>query len=345
MATSGTVTYRPTAATVISQALTIVGAIDPDAGGSPSATQSSDALTTLNMLAKTWEAKGLQLWETQYGVIFPAPSQSVFVLGSPGPAGDHACVSSPLGFGFVQTALDANAASGATSISVDTLSSPSTVGTSATTMANGYYIGIQLDSGDIQWTTINGSPVVSAVPLTTALTGAASSGNFVYCYQTKLVRPLRILDGFLRQVAGEQNSTTQNDVPCIILSREQYNRFGMKASGGTPIQLYYDPQENTGHLYMYPTFSVANQLMFIQYQSPIEDFATTSDDFDLPQEWGEALTWNLALRLCAKYEVSKVKYDMIKEMAVTLFSQLDAWDQEAASVFIQPQMWPYSQGK
>lgn len=339
MATSGTVTYRPTVATVIAQALTIVGAIDPDAGGSPTSAQSTDALTTINMLLKHWEANGLQLWETQYGVIFPVPNQAVFKLGSPGPAGDNACISEPLGMGFVQTTLSADAALGASTIDVESISGVATTAIAATTMATGYFIGIQLDDGSMQWTTINGAPSGTTVTLTAALTDSASAGNYVYSYQTKMIRPLRILDGFLRQAAGG------NDIPVMILSREEYNRFGMKQSIGSPIQLYYDPQENTGYLYMYPVFPTCDQIMYIQFQSPIEDIGSTSEDFDLPQEWAQALTWQLAYLLAPKYEVAEIKFKMIKTMADDFFRLLDSWDQEAASVFIQPLEWPYSNGR
>src|SRR3990167_8514513 len=142
MASSGVVTYRATGTTLIRQALLALSAIDQHDTGAPTATQTSDALVMLNMLVKEWQARGLQLWETQYAVIFPEPDQQVYVLGSPGPAGDHASATSPLGFGFVRTALSADAASGATTIAVDSLSSDSTTGVSATTIASTYNIGV-----------------------------------------------------------------------------------------------------------------------------------------------------------------------------------------------------------
>ena len=338
MATSGTVTYRASASVIIRQALLAIAAIDQHDTGAPTATQTADALVLLNMLIKSWQARGLQLWETEYGVVFPQTDQSVFVLGSPGPAGDHACISSPLGYGFVQTTLSAAAASGASTIAVASLSNTATAGVSATTMATGYNIGIQLDSGTIQWTTINGAATAASVPLTVALTGAAASGNYVFSYQTKMIRPLRILDGFVRQLSGT------NDIPVKVISREEYNRYGAKTSEGTPIQLYYDPQENTGHLYLYPRFSTTAQLLYIQYQSPMEDFATASDDFDMPQEWMLALVYNLAL-LCAPTNVVPADtFKQVKELAGVYFSLLDGWDQEVASVLIQPQMFPYQMG-
>jgi len=337
VASSGTVTYRATANTIINGALRILGAIDPENSASPSATQTSGGLEALNMLVKNWQTAGLQLWERKYGVIFPQKDQGVYVLGSPGPAGDHACLSTPLNGGFVQTTLSSAASSGATSISVtSTTGQLSTAGNTATSITNAYNIGVQLDSGATYWTTVSGAPSGTTVTLAVALTGAAASGNYVFCYATKLFRPLRILDGFIRQAAQT------NDIPARVLSRDEYNRFGKKSSSGSPIQLYYDPQANTGHLYVYPVPSQATQLIFIEFQKPIEDFSAASEDFDMPQEWADALKFNLARRLAPEYEVSQIKYNQIKDLADESYEAINNWDQEAASVYLQPAQWDYN---
>lgn len=336
MAVSGTITYRPTINTVINDALAQVGALDPESGLSPSASQTASALRMANSLVKTWGTRGLQLWERRYGVIFPQLNQGLFVLGSPGPAGDHACLTTPLNGGFVQTTLAANAVSGATTIEVASVTGQlNTVGNPAVSITSGYNIGIELDDGTLQWTTVNGAPSGTTVTLSAALTDDVTEGSYVYCYQTKLMRPLRIGDAFVRQVAGG------NDTPCRIISREEYNRFGMKSSEGTPVQLYYDPQSNTGNLYTYPVFPNVQQLLFIQFEKPIDDFATASDDFDMPQEWAEALMWNIAWRMAPGYQVPTATMREIKELALYTYEQLDGWDQETASVYLQPSSWGY----
>ena len=336
MATSGTVTYRASANTIINGALRSLGAIDPEDSAAPTATQTSGGLEALNMLVKSWSTNGLQLWERKYGVIFPQRNQGIYVLGSPGPAGDHACLTTPLNGGFVQTTLSSSASSGATTIVVTSVTGQlSTAGNTAVSITNAYNIGIQLDDGSTQWTTVSGAPSGTTVTLTAALTAAAASGNVVYCYQTKLFRPLRILDAFLRQT--QQN----NDTPIRLISRDEYNKFGMKSSRGASVQLYYDPQVNTGNLYVYPVPSLATQLIFIEFQKPIEDFSSASDDFDMPQEWADALKFNLARRLAPEYEVSQFKYNQIKDLADETFKAINNWDQETASINFQPSTWDY----
>ena len=284
------------------------------------------------MLLKSMQTMGLQLWERKYAVIFPQESQGLFVLGSPGPAGDHACLSTPLNGGFIQTTLSADAASGASTISVTTVTGQlSTAGNTAVSITTAYNIGVELDSGDVQWTTVNGAPSGTTVTLTATLTGAATSGNYVFCYQTKLYRPLRVTGAFIRDIAGS------NDTPIsVAMSKQEYNNTSSKGTTGTPIQVYYDPQINAGHLYVRPEFTDANKLLFIEFQKSIEDLATAADDFDLPQEWAETLTWNLAWRLAPEYEVPMAKYNQLKEMAVYTLDQLRGWDQETSSLFISP---------
>lgn len=339
MATSGTVTFRTNRDAIINGALRLVNAYDPENSSGPTAGQVTNAAEALNLMVKTWEAAGLQLWERKYGVIFPQQGQGIFVLGSPGPAGDHACLSTPLGSGFVQTTLTDTASSGATSITVDTTSGLSTAGITATSITDTYNIGIQQDDGSVHWTTVSGAPVSTTVTLAVGLTDDATAGNYVFCYQTKLIRPLRILDAFVLQLAGDSTgypTTGGNSIPVRIVSKDEYNAFGAKNAQGTPIQLAYHPQSNNGIVYLYPTFLVANQLLYIEFTKPIDDFASASDDYDMPQEWGEALKFNLALRIAPEYEVPKAKYDQIKELAGALYTFVEGYDQEAASMYLQP---------
>lgn len=330
MASSGVVTFRTTRDGLINGALRLCSAIDPENTAGATTSQITNAAEALNMLVKQWEAKGLQLWERRYGVVFPQKSQPVFVLGSPGPAGDHACLSTPLGEGgFVQTTLTAAAAANATTITVTTLSSNFSVGVPVITMATTYNIGIALDSGVVHWTTINGAPSGTTVVLTTGLASAAASGNTVYCYQTKLMRPLRVLDAFVRQVGG-------NDIPVRKITREQYNRFGAKTSASYPTQFYYDPQVNSGNLYVYPEFSGGTSPLYIEFEKPIDDFSASGDDFDLPQEWGNALKYNLALLIAPEYDVPDSKFKQLQYLATTAFDLVDGYDQEDGSVFFGP---------
>lgn len=339
MALSGTVTYTNTKTDIINGALRLVNAYDPENVAGPTANQTANAGETLNQMLKYWATFGIHVWERKYAVIFPQQNQGTFVLGSPGPSGDAATLTSPLGSNYVATSLTTAAGSGATTISVASVNSPlATLGNPAFTISNTYNIGIQLATGPVQWTTVSGTPSGLNVTLSAPLTGSANAGAYVYCYQTALVRPLRLKDGFVRSM---QQS---NDTPCSIISREEYNRFGMKNSPGTSTQLYYDVQANAGNLYVYPVFNTCDKLLFIEFEMPIGDITGSTDNFDLPQEWMLALKNNLAYWIAPEYEVSTEKFGMIKELASVSLMQTLGWDQEAASVLFQPASWQYDQG-
>ena len=329
MATSGVMTFRLNRDQVLTQALINVAALDPEAG-TPTPNQVTHAATHLNLMVKAWEAHSLQLWERKYGVIFPQKNQGMYVLGNPGPAGDHAVLTDNLNLGdFIQTTVSVAAVASATSVTLTSITNVGTVGNPAITLANTWFIGIELDSGFLFWTTVNGAPAGNVVTLTAGLPSSASAGLTVYAYQTKLMRPLRILDAFYRQQGG-------NDIPIRLISREEYNRFGVKTSQGTPIQLFYDPQINTGLVELYPQPTDVKGQIYIEFQKPIEDFVTSTDDFDLPQEWGEALIWNLSLRLAVPYRVPTEQYNRIEKMAVVSLDLAKNWDQEYASILFQP---------
>ncbi len=281
-------------------------------------------------MVKAWEAHSLQLWERKYGVVFPQKNQGLYVLGNPGPGGDHSVLTDNLNLGdFIQTTLSVAAVASATSVTLTSITNVGTVGNPAITLASTWFIGIELDTGFLFWTTVNGAPAGNVVTLASALPSSASAGLTVYSYQTKLMRPLRILDAFYRQQGG-------NDVPIRLISREEYNRFGVKTSQGTPIQLFYDPQISTGLVEMYPQPTDVKGQIFIEFQKPIEDFTTSTDDFDLPQEWGEALVWNLSLRLSIPYRPPQEIYNRIIQMAASSLDLVKGWDQENTSMFLQP---------
>jgi hypothetical protein len=334
MATSGTVVFRQNRDAISTLALTIVGAVDAENPNATAAQLSNSALL-LNLMVKSLQTIGLELWERKYAAVFPQVSQGIYALGLPGPGGDHATFANNLNVGnFVQTTLTATAAGGATQVTLASLIDAGTVGIPTLTVATGFFIGVQLDTGSLFWTTVNGAPVGSTVTLANALPSQASSGNLVYSYQTKLMRPLRVLDGFYRQLAG-------NDVPIRIISRDEYNRFGLKTSTGTPIQAFYDPQTNQGLLEMYPQPADVRGVIFVEVQKPIEDFNSATDDYDLPQEWGEYLVWGLARRLMSIYKVPVATASEIRMMAKETLEQVKGWDQENTSMFLQPEDWMY----
>ena len=127
----GTTTYSVNETTLIQDACET--ATIYDAGSSVSPDDYALARRKLNMIAKQLSGSsdyspGLKMWARKTGYLFLAKNTGSYSFG---PSGDH-CTES-----YAQTALYSNAAGGASTVVVS----------SATGIANTYYIGIELDSG------------------------------------------------------------------------------------------------------------------------------------------------------------------------------------------------------
>lgn len=113
-------------------------------------------------------------------------------------------------------------------------------------------------------------------------------------------KPLKVIR------AWNRDSTSNVDIPVRIITHQEYDILGNKTSSGNPIQIYYEPQRDSGMLYMFPTpdaTSVANNQIYITYQRPFEDFDASTDTPDFPQEWYDAVLYGLAVRLAPDYGV------------------------------------------
>lgn len=151
-----------------------------------------------------------------------------------------------------------------------------------------------------------------------------TGGNFVE-------RPLRILSIRFRDSGAR-------DIPMRLLSREEYFDFPLKTSAGIPTQYYYDPGRASGTLYVWPVLATGSTgSVRFTFERPIEDMDANTDDFDLPQEWLETISYNLAVRIAPRYGAAKGEnFAEIKAAAVGLKARLDAWDDEPGSIFRQP---------
>lgn len=133
-----------------------------------------------------------------------------------------------------------------------------------------------------------------AVPLTAGINSySIGSGKTI-----NTPKPLKVIQ------AWNRDTTSNVDIPMRIITKQEYNILGNKATSGNPIQIYYEPLLDYGILHVFPTpaaADVTNRKIHIVYQRPFEDFAATGDTPDFPQEWLEALKYGLAARLAPEY--------------------------------------------
>lgn len=285
---------------IIEQALRLLGVVA--LGENPSADQSADATKRLDWMIRSWQTSGAHLWKEGEATLFPQKDTAEYQLGGTA----HATES------YTSTTLSAAAVSGATTVSL----------TLSTGLAINDYIGIKQDDGTRHWAQVTAT---SPVTLDTALTANAASGNNVVFYTTKIGKPLRV-PHVRRNVSGIDTEVMQ-------CGREDYFNLPNKTSTGQSVQYYYNPKLNNGTLYLWPIMSDVDYLIKFTYYQEINLFTTTATDADFPDEWVEALAYNLAIRLAPDYGFGVPPE--VAAVAAQSYQNVLNWDQGDASVFFE----------
>lgn len=111
-------------------------------------------------------------------------------------------------------------------------------------------------------------------------------------------RPSKIFGAYCRQLSPPSQPV---DYQLEVLhSQTDWGRVSTKSMGSMPSLVYYDPQFPVGVLHVWPVATNGYEI-HIQVLSPIAQFATAYDDIQLPNEYMEALMWNLSGRLYPMY--------------------------------------------
>ncbi len=279
MATSGSTDYSATATNVLTEALEILQVIQ--SGGSIVSADETSLLRTLNMMLKQWSANfdfapGLKVFNRKRGYLFLQQGQSAYSLG---PSGDNSSLS------YVSTTMRVAGIATDTTLEI----------TSSTGMTAADKIGIELDSGAIQWTTI--SVVTDGDTVTipaSGLTGAAAAGNRVFAYTTKIQRPLLIESASIRNTDGE-------DSPMWPMSLGYYESIASKADDSTPAYYDYENSLTNGRLQLDCEPDDVTKVVRLVFMLPTEDIDAVANDIALPQEWLLPVAHGLAKLSASKF--------------------------------------------
>ncbi len=186
-------------------------------------------------------------------------------------------------------------------------------------------VGTELDEDSIHWTFI-AAALSTTISLVTALTDSVAVDNHVYSYTEKTSRPIEIVES--RRITAEGT-----DVPIIPSGRLDYELLSDKKTPGIVNQIYYDKQLGNGIIKAWPlTINMKEYLKFTA-RIPVQDLDELTNDFEVAQEWFEAIAWNLALRLFPKHE--KTIPPDVAAMALQMLDDAMATDSENTSSYIQ----------
>lgn len=153
-------------------------------------------------------------------------------------------------------------------------------------------------------------------------------------------RVLRIPMARLQYANNAGNFPLQ--VPLIQLSRQEYDQLGQKTNQGTPNSYYYDPQLNNGVLSLYLAPDANPNIVILTCQRPIADVINSTDSFDFPIEWQNAIKWGLAAELLPEYYIPEPVANRVEKRAAMYLEEMLNWDQEEAPTFFTPDRRGYS---
>jgi hypothetical protein len=292
--TSGSWDYSATAANIITAALENLGKIA--AGATVSTEDNTTCLRRLNFIAKQYQgradlAPGLKIHTRQRVTIFLAKGQQSYLVG---PASTDARATTQYG----RTTISAAEAAGQTVISITSNTDTTTYPGTTVTMTSGDIVGIELDDGTIQWTTISGTPAAT-MTIAVALTGAAAAGNYVWWFTSRAQRFPYIESAVLR-------NENLNDTPIHVFTTVEEYELGVvdKYADGEPTAIVVEPLRTSTRVILnsQPTDVTSQIVMTVLY--PSEDYDATTDDIAFPQEALRFLAWELAFECAPAFRVA-----------------------------------------
>lgn len=310
MALSGSTDFTANRDELVTAALRVCNAIA--SGETPSGEELTEGVQAMNFMLKSWHADGLHLFTRRRVTVLLEKAKSKYTLSR---TGDLAVYSENLN----ETAMKAAAVATATSLDVDT----------TTGMTAGDHIAIVMDDGNLHVTTIASVTDGDTVVINTGLSYAAAIDNRVWWFTTKVDRPLRVLQAFIRD---------SSDLDTIVsnVAQEQYWSLANKTSDGRINQVYYDPQVSSGDLYVWPQTDTVTSTLELIVQKPFDDMDASTNNVEFPPEWFNAIKFNLALQLAYEYGVGGSVIDRLERRAQQERHVVMGYDQENTSITFEP---------
>ena len=286
---------------IISRALKDIGAIAN--GETPTPDEAQDAFEMLNDLIDQWSNENFMVFNVTE-IIFPVINgQTQYTIG-PNP------------------------------------STQNFIGASFTGSISGNILTVTgINSGAVaQGQTLSGGGILQGTKITASLTGAGGNVNEVGTYRVNIPqtvasttitanyqKPLSIDSAFVRINTTSNGQPILNgglDYPVAILALQDYEMIGLKTLNGPwPKALYYNPNEESGNLFVWPNPAQGEMHLFAN--TLFTRYSSIYEEVVLPQGYSMALRWCLAERLMPMYgKANQTQIAMIQQYAAQAKSTL-----------------------
>jgi hypothetical protein len=279
---------------IISRALKDIGALE--AGETPTPEAAQDAFEMMNDLVDQWSNENMMVFNVTE-IIFPVIQNQVqYSLGP-----------SPQTINFIGASFEG-------SITGDILTVTS------------------VNSGAVaQGQLLSGGGIIPGTRITLELTGAGGNVIEAGTYRVNIPqtvaattitanyqKPLSIDSAFVRintTSNGQPINSGGLDYPISVLALQDYQMIGLKTLNGPwPKAIYYNPNEESGNLFVWPSPSQGEMHLFAN--TLFTRYGTLYEDVVLPQGYSMALRWCLAERLMPMYgKVNGTQIQMINAYA------------------------------
>lgn len=182
----------------------------------------------------------------------------------------------------------------------------------------------------------DGMPVWKIVTKTfNTLAGSASYqiGPSVTPSTTAFVapQPLKVMEAFYVPSGG-------NNTPMNIYNRYDFQQLPTTGVSGSPVNLYCQPlgASNSTNLTLWPTPADSTTAITVHYQAPYEDMNASTDNFDFPAYWIQALVYLLAWAMSPEFGIPPIDRGVLQKEALYWKDQALSYGTEEGSLFLQP---------
>ena len=279
---------------IISRALKDIGALE--AGETPTPEAAQDAFEMMNDLIDQWSNENMMVFNVTE-IIFPVIQNQVQYSLGPYPETTN----------FIGASFEG-------SIAGDILT-VTTVNSGA--VAQGQNLsggGIVAGTRILREITGGGGNVIQAGTYKVNIPQTVAATTITANYQ----KPLSIDSAFVRintTSNGQPINSGGLDYPISVLALQDYQMIGLKTLNGPwPKAIYYNPNEESGNLFVWPSPSQGEMHLFAN--TLFTRYGTLYEDVVLPQGYSMALRWCLAERLMPMYgKVNGTQIQMINAYA------------------------------
>lgn len=319
-----TTSYSVSRDTIISASLRKLQVLE--LGSTPDASTIANAAQSLNIMIKSWQMQGIKLWTIQNYIIPLTSTVSAYTIGNVQIVTGTVTISnaSPGVITYTNNGLMPN-----TPIVFTTTGALPTGITAGTT----YYVLTNLDANTF---TISATVAGAAINTSSAGSGVHTATITTPKTVTQINnKPLKVIQAWMRNTSVTPNV----DTPLLLLSRQEYNMLGSKASTGMVNSVWYDPNTTygTATTYLTPDASTAtNYQLYLVGQRPIGDILNSTDIPDFPNEWMQALVWGLADELAIEYGCLVNQRQEIAMKAIKYRTDMEDADVETSSTTFSP---------